>query len=282
MRPVCLFALALGCSGGRGPETADRPDGSSAPPVADAAPSGSSTVELAVDGDAAWTRTDVPVERGELVHVMASGTITFDGETEVGPAGFTPDDHDRYNAVGCADHASLIARVDDSGGAFALGGEEWLLAPRAGELALGPNDTRTIDNTGAFRVVVAPAQPVELIEKKSVTVPGNAEWIDTGIDLIPDHLIAIDADGRVDNNVPSDPDVGPEGMPDSDGGRYNVLACANHMSLIGRVGVGGAPFAVGRDLSRRAAASGRLFLRVNHSAPAGNTGKFSAGVLVGR
>ncbi|HTK95547.1 MAG TPA: hypothetical protein VL382_07890, partial [Terriglobales bacterium] len=37
---------------------------------------------------------------------------------------------------------------------------------------------------------------------------------------------------------------------------------------------------VGRDLSRAAGASGRLFLRVNHSVPGGNTGKFSAGILV--
>jgi len=84
----------------------------------------------------------------------------------------------------------------------------------------------------------------------------------------------------VDNNIPGNA-VDPDGSPGEPNDQYNVLACANHMALIGKIGEGGAPFLVGRDLSRPAGSSGRLFLRVNHSVPGGNTGKFAAGILVG-
>lgn len=280
-RLVVCAALAAACgASGDAPDPASGLDASAGGAAADAAPE-PEVVEVSIAGTSAWTAADLTVERGELLHLAAGGAITFDGETEVGPAGFGPDDHDRYNALGCADHAALIARVDEAGGAFLVGGEERLLAPRAGPLAFGPNDTRTVDNTGDFTVTIERHRPVEIIEMRSVTVPGNAGWIDTAVDLIPEHLLAIDADGRVDNNVPGN-DTGPEGLPDSADDPYNLLACANHMALIGKVGVGGAPFAIGRDRSLPAPASGRLFLRVNHSAPAENTGKFSAGILVAR
>ncbi len=279
MRRASLLVLIVGCGPGGGGHVADRPDGSPAV-FADASPDAPERVQVEVDGNAAWTPADTDLGHGELVRVAASGTIAFDGETEVGPEGFGPDDNDRYNAVRCADHAALIGRVDAGRGAFLVGAGEYILAPREGALAFGPNDTRTIDNTGAFTVIVELAQPVEIVEMRGVTVPGNSSWIDTGIDLVPDHLLAIDADGRVDNNIPGN-DTDPDGLPDSSDDQYSVLACANHMALIGKIGEGGAPFLVGRDLSRPAGASGRLFLRVNHSVPGGNTGKFSAGVLVG-
>jgi hypothetical protein len=281
LRRSLLAALALAtfaCGPSSGEPGRDRLDGSVAP-VADAAPAGSGDVRVAVEGNVSWTPADLDVDRSELIRVTASGTIAFDGETQVGPEGFGPDENDQYNAIGCADHAALIGRVDAGGGSFLVGSDQWLLAPRSGPLAFGPNDTRTVDNTGAFQLVIEPGQPAEILEMRGVTVPGNSSWIDTGVDLAPDHLIAIDADGQVDNNIPGN-EVGPDGQPDSRGNQYNVLACANHMALIGKIAEGGAPFLVGRDLSRPAGASGRLFLRVNHSVPGGNTGKFSAGILV--
>jgi hypothetical protein len=280
-RRVLMFAaLAAACGGsGRPTPGSDDADGSPGSGGADAAPSGDGSVAVSVAGNAEWTQADMTVERGELLRVTAGGTIMFDGDNEAGPGGFGPDDFDPFNAVPCADHAALIARVDEAGGAFLVGGEQLLLAPRSGPLAFGPNDSSTSDNDGAFTVAVEPQQPVEIVEQRSVTVAGDATWIDSGIDLVPDRVIAIDGDGRVDNNIPGG-DTGPEGLPDSAGDPYNVLACANHMSLIGRIGVDGEPFAIGRDRSLRAAESGRLFLRVNHTVPGGNTGKFSAGILV--
>jgi hypothetical protein len=278
-RLLMFAALASACGGGGGAPGAGGPDGSPGGSAADAAPPGTGAIELSVAGDAEWTQADMTVERGELLRVTAGGTITFEGDSEVGPDGFGPDDFDPLNTVPCADHAALLARVDEAGGAFLVGGDQLVLAPRGGPLAFGPNDSSTSDNAGAFTVAVEPQQPVEIVEQRSVTVPGDATWIDSGIDLIPRHLIAIDGGGRVDNNIPGG-DTGPEGLPDSADDPYNVLACANHMSLIGKVGVGGEPFAIGRDRSLPAPESGRLFLRVNHSVPGGNTGKFSAGILV--
>ncbi len=280
MRRATLLVLlaTVGCGPDGGGHEADRPDGSVAP-APDASPDAPERVQVAVEGNAAWTATDVDLARGELIRTSASGTIAFDGETEVGPEGFSPDDNDQYNVVRCADHAALIGKVASGGGAFLVGSSEYVLAPREGTLSFGPNDTRTVDNTGAFTVIVDEDLPVEIVEMRSVTVPGNSSWIDTGVDLVPDHLIAIDADGHVDNNIPGN-EVDPDGSPGAPNDQYNVLACANHMALIGKIGEGGAPFLVGRDLSRAAGASGRLFLRVNHSVPGGNTGKFSAGILV--
>jgi hypothetical protein len=275
---VALAALACGASGGTDDGGAG-PDGSLPAGGADSAPEEPGSAEISVAADAAWTDSELSIDGGELVRVRASGTISFDGESEVGPDGFGPDDNDGDNVIGCVDHAALIARVDAGGGAFLVGSEELLLAPRDGSLAFGPNDTSTSDNTGAFTVTVDRAQPVEILENRSVTVAGSATWVDTGIDVIPDHVIAIDADGLVDNNIPGG-EVGPEGLADTANDPYNFLDCANHMSLIGKVGEGGDPFVVGRDRSLRAPASGRLFLRVNHSVPGGNTGKFGAAVLV--
>ncbi|HEU5055713.1 MAG TPA: hypothetical protein VFU21_04285, partial [Kofleriaceae bacterium] len=160
---VALAALACGASGGTD-EGGGGPDASPPAGGADSAPEEPGSAEISVAADADWTDTDLSIDAGELLRVRASGMISFDGETDVGPDGFGPDDNDGSNVIGCIDHAALLARVDAAGGAFLVGGEELLLAPRDGPLAFGPNDTSTSDNTGAFAVTVDRAQPVEVLE----------------------------------------------------------------------------------------------------------------------
>jgi len=36
-----------------------------------------------------------------------------------------------------------------------------------------------------WSVIVEPGRPVEIVEMRSVTVPGNSSWIDTGVRGVP-------------------------------------------------------------------------------------------------
>ncbi len=118
----------------------------------------------------------------------------------------------------------------------------------------------------------------------SVVVPGTEQWTDTGIDLSIDDTVLIEADGEI---TPNTADVallhGPDGVPDRPSARvYNVEGVeeANHNSLIGRIGEGGAPFQVGSQLQSEADTDGRLFLGINDVDVANNGGEFTATVSV--
>lgn len=106
---------------------------------------------------ASWRSTQVSALRSQKsqppsVATRARGTIDFGVGLQSGPAGYPPDDHDGVNAVGCADQAGLVARVAEDGAVIPLGEGAWLLAPRPGQLALGPNDRNLADTSGAFTV----------------------------------------------------------------------------------------------------------------------------------
>jgi hypothetical protein len=114
-------------------------------------------------------------------------------------------------------------------------------------------------------------------------VPGTEQWTDTGIELSIDDTVLIEADGEI---TPRKADValhGPDGLPDQPSARqYNVEGVeeANHNSLIGRIGEGGAPFQVGSRLQTQADTDGRLFLGINDIDVANNDGEFTATVTV--
>ena len=117
----------------------------------------------------------------------------------------------------------------------------------------------------------------------SVVVPSTEQWTDTGIELSIDDTVLIEADGEA---TPRKADValhGPDGVPDQPSARqFNVEGVkeANHNSLIGRIGEGGAPFLVGSQLQTQADTDGRLFLGMNDVDAANNDGEFTASVTV--
>lgn len=260
---------------------ADDPDAGEKDDVGEGA--GVVEMDLPVAGDAPWTETGVEVARGDLVWLEATGTIFLNDTTEVGPAGHAPDEHDRFNVIPCADHASLIAGVGDPASPLPQGDAGWLLVPRSGLLSFGPNDTDFDNNQGAFEVHLRAPMAVEVIDERSAAVPGDAGWIDTGVDVSEGDLLAITAGGQVDDSIASpETTFGASGVPATPDRPHSILTCANHVSLIGRIGAGGAPFYVGADLSRLAPATGPLFLGVNDDDIGNNGGKLSAAILVAR
>ena len=136
-----------------------------------------------------------------------------------------------------------------------------------------------------------PMQPV--VEQKTVPVPGNRDWTDTGLTLKPQDRVTVTATGQVcfNNTYSDDAWTGPEGWPRATyqadwPGDY--LQCDdpyeefNHAALIG--GVGDDVFLVaGQHLFW--GKSGSLYLGVNDCSSSGacaNSGQFSAVVKVER
>lgn len=281
---ACLAGCAAGDPGAHdaGASAADGAVGGGDPGAVDAAPVVDG-VDIEVPGDRDWTDTGIDLARDELVEVVADGTISFEPGSEVGPAGYAPDEHDDGNLVQCANHAALVAKIGTDGAAMQLGGQGWLAAARPGRLFLGPNDGGTDNNGGAFNVRLRPGQPYDLVaSSQAVTVPGDSDWVDTGLDLTDSQVLTIAASGQVDNNTDDAATFGPAGVPGTTGHPASLLGCANHVALIGRVGGDGSPFRVGSDYSRPVGQSGRLFLRINDASQDNNGGELSASVSAGK
>lgn len=122
------------------------------------------------------------------------------------------------------------------------------------------------------------------VHAKAIRVDGKVAWTDTGIVVNANDDVSITASGTV---FPASPNravaASPDGVPDRPGLRqYNVVGSADHSGLIGRVGDGGSPFAVGHAAQFRATTSGRLFLGINDTGVYDNDGAFDAKVTVTR
>jgi hypothetical protein len=122
----------------------------------------------------------------------------------------------------------------------------------------------------------------------TISVPEASDWVDTGIDLIDDDRIDFFANGSIWAGVWLTGQNGPEGWEGwvQTGAQwpYNSQPDAYSFTLIGRIGVGGAPFRVGGRHTRIVIASQpeRLFLRVNDDVPGNGSGAFSCRVVVRR
>ena len=122
-------------------------------------------------------------------------------------------------------------------------------------------------------------------ETTDVTVPGNREFVDTGIDVGAGDTVTVDATGSVIHDNSTDPTLasGPDGDADRpDLKQYNVpeLPDADHATLIGKIGAGGTPFVVGAHVERVSDADGRLFLGINDVGVFNNGGQYDALVSV--
>jgi len=125
-----------------------------------------------------------------------------------------------------------------------------------------------------------------------VRVFANAPWTDTGINLRAGDIVAVTASGLISVEPGGKiPPKAPGGFaPDCAaaasiyGGRFGTfpaprLPC---WSLIGRVGGNGAVVEVGSKGSFRAGSNGRLLLGINDDSFAGNSGAWTAVVMVQR
>jgi hypothetical protein len=124
-------------------------------------------------------------------------------------------------------------------------------------------------------VLVACSKPLV----KELKVPGTAAWTDTGLDVKASQHITVMATGEV--GASKDIHTGPGGfLAKPEWTKYNVLATAPHMALIGRVGEKGEPFLVGASFSGPVPTDGRLFLGINDRDTSNNLGELRATVTV--
>ena len=112
-----------------------------------------SSDEVRVEANRAWTSTDLNVRAGDLVVFRASGRINFgQGATQTsGPEGNESLKRAEYPAAGMPVGA-LIGRVGNSE-PFVIGANaQAIRMPANGALMLGVNDNELGDNTGFFTV----------------------------------------------------------------------------------------------------------------------------------
>lgn len=114
---------------------------------------------------------------------------------------------------------------------------------------------------------------------ETVTVDARRPFTDTGVDIATGDRVAIGTTGTIFHD--STGTTGPNGVAERrDLSQFNVLDAENHGALIGRIGDGGAPFAVGSDFSSASLAPGRLFLGINDRGVDNNSGTFAATVTL--
>jgi hypothetical protein len=116
---------------------------------------------------------------------------------------------------------------------------------------------------------------------KSITVPSNVLWTDTGIDVSPGDTLHITAKGTVD--FADKTGVGPEGAARGwrDTIRALSVSSAGRGALVGRIGNDPAaiPFLIGADGTVTVPVAGRLYLGINQSGSSPPTnGKFQVQV----
>jgi len=122
------------------------------------------------------------------------------------------------------------------------------------------------------------AAPVTWAAGKSVTLPGNQSWVDTGVDVKAGDVYQFDASGEITypNARSATP---PEGKPKGwrDLTRAFPAESADRGAVIGRIGSSDAAlaFLIGASKQVTIPVAGRLFLGINHPANASADGSFT-------
>jgi hypothetical protein len=123
-----------------------------------------------------FVRTHVKVTSGQVIHVKATGRVSFLKGVEADPNGYPA----RYSGCGgpgmCG---SLSGRIEVTGAPFLLGCAGVVSAPAAGELQLSVNDYDARDNKGAFsvRVWTSAAGTAPTVPQR----PGGVVPVPTGV-----------------------------------------------------------------------------------------------------
>jgi LssY C-terminus len=121
--------------------------------------------QITVDGSKEWIDTNIDLAAGEKVRFTASGEITYPQQGKSKERKFGPDGLPRgfsdvihQYAVSDAGHGALIGRLGaaDAGQPFLVGASKELVAPIAGRLFLGINQSQkdAADAQGSFQVTL--------------------------------------------------------------------------------------------------------------------------------
>jgi hypothetical protein len=173
-----------------------QPAAQSSPPTsATTATTANGSSRLTVDASQQWIDTSIDLAAGEKVRFTASGELTYPPEGKSKERKFGPDglprgfsDVIRQYPVGDAGHGALVGRLGpvDAGQPFLIGAGKEFVAPIAGRLFLGINQSQkdTADAQGSFQVTIDVLEP-----GSSAGAPGAAGLQDTPIPSLTPELL---------------------------------------------------------------------------------------------
>ncbi len=256
------------------------------------------TVNVTLGPD--WIDSGVYVRRGQRVRVRASGIIEA-GRRRISPAGLRSTDPNA--PLPNAPEGELIGAItnDPNAPIMEFGTSREFVADNDGDLFFTINRGDYSDVRGSYNVQVmtdrtAPSndsstgafgnngggsRAARTPREVSITVPGNSQGTDTGIDLRAGDQVTITATGTV-NPGPRVGNVTPDGGRVGFGalfGQYPV-ANAGPGALVAYIrqanGQNTAPFLIGSQQTFTSPTDGRLVLLINDDDYSDNTGSFTA------
>jgi hypothetical protein len=248
---------------------------------------------LVVPGNSRGTDTGIDLRTGDSVTITATGNITAGRR-----AGVVSADGGRVGVgsivgtypVAQAGVGALIGYIRTPSGQatqpFLVGSQQSFTAPTDGRLFLLINDDNYGDNSGQFdvRITYTPQSGgaggnFESGANRVITVPGDSQGTDTGLELRRGDRVMINATGSVVTNLRVGP-VSAEGRSESYSIRQNYpVTDVGGGALVGymqtRNGQRSRPFYIGSQNTFTAPADGRLYLMVNDDDYRDNSGSFS-------
>ncbi|HTZ32005.1 MAG TPA: LssY C-terminal domain-containing protein [Methylomirabilota bacterium] len=189
----CLIAAVASplCVAQYSPSTPPPPASSSSPAApqgASAAPATSvvsgkpvTTTTLTLESGKVWNDTGISVEPGQRIVIHAEGKLRYnDAKTDNGPEGLTRNFKDliRILPFNDAGRGAVIGRIGDVDVAqpFLIGAQKEMVAPVAGQLAVGINQSTNDTGDGSYSVkieVFAPDKPFSgEVAKPVSSLPG--------------------------------------------------------------------------------------------------------------
>lgn len=112
--------------------------------------------DVEVPANQEWVDTGIDLQEGDVIRIVAGGTINYASSKSCGPNGGERDWKDLLRQLPVNDNGrgALIGKMGTGGAvlAFFVGERTELTAERAGRLFLGINDDNYKDNSGSFQV----------------------------------------------------------------------------------------------------------------------------------
>ena len=246
-----------------------------------------------------WTDTGVDVHRGQRVKISASGVIDV-GRRRITPAGLSSTDPSAPLPI--APEGELVGSIgnDPNAPVIEFGANREFVADSDGRLFMTANRGDYTDARGAYNVQIltertpppsaavnnsstgafGPAPAARAPREITISVPGNSQGTDTGVDLHAGDQVTITATGTVNTGPRS-------GNASPDGGRVGIgslfgeypVPNAGAGALIAYIqqpnGQNTTPFLIGSQQTFSSPADGRLILLINDDNYSDNSGSFS-------
>lgn len=300
----------------RDPQPAAPPARTTDRPSQPAAGSSVRDLDVVVQSNIDWTNTKIRVQRGNVIRVTATGTVTLSpGGSRTGPAGIERADKDKLIQSGPT--GGLIAVVGDDNDDFIyLGASGQFTSRHDGVLFLSVNEGNLRDNVGTFNARVsveqtqienagsagaAPAPagggggaatPVPAPATKpaspaigpnggtaELTIQAKSDWTGTGIAIRKGMKIRISATGSVKLDRAGRVNATPAGTAEPD--PLKLIADKPTGALIAVIGDDNSEYIfVGTGIEFTATRDGVLYLGINEGEVSDNTGAFVVRVVV--